>query len=274
MISLCSGWEFSESWSENFMRFQGAAQAVRLPHTVRECPLHYAGPQDYETVSGYRRKLDVPAAFRGKRLFLQFDGAAHIAAVYCNGVKCAEHRCGYTAFRAEITDLVRYGEENELAVRLDSTENPSVPPFGFVIDYLTYGGLYREVWLDLRERSYIADLCTVTPGCDRLEARLTVEGDYARTRLSVFDGERLLVSELGRDSFTLRVPRAESWSPEHPKLYRCRAELLDAQGRILDCVENRVGFRTLEFRTDGFYLDGKKCFLRGLNRHQCYRYIG
>ena len=274
MISLCNDWEFSETWSEDFMRFQGAARPVRLPHTVKECSLHYAGPRDYEMVSGYRRKLDIPAEYRGKCLFLQFDGAAHIATVYCNGVKCAQHRCGYTAFRVEISDLVRYGAENELAVRLDSTENPTVPPFGFVIDYLTYGGLYREVWLDVRERSYIADLYTVTPSYDRLEAKLSIEGDYAWTRLSILDGEQLLASELGRDSFTVRVPRAESWSPEQPRLYTCRAELLDGQGRLLDRVENRVGFRTIEFKADGFYLNGKKSFLRGLNRHQCYPYIG
>ena len=274
MISLCNDWEFSETWSEDFMRFQGAARPVRLPHTVKECSLHYAGPRDYEMVSGYRRKLDIPAEYRGKCLFLQFDGAAHIATVYCNGVKCAQHRCGYTAFRVEISDLVRYGAENELAVRLDSTENPTVPPFGFVIDYLTYGGLYREVWLDVRERSYIADLYTVTPSYDRLEAKLSIEGDYAWTRLSILDGDQILASELGRDSFTVRVPRAESWSPEQPKLYTCRAELLDGQGRLLDRVENRVGFRTIEFKADGFYLNGKKSFLRGLNRHQCYPYIG
>ena len=274
MISLCNGWEFRESWSEDFMRFQGTARPVRLPHTVKECSLHYAGPRDYEMVSGYRRKLDIPADYRGKRLFLQFDGAAHIATVYLNGIPCAEHRCGYTAFRVEITDLVRYGAENELSVRLDSTENPSVPPFGFVIDYLTYGGLYREAWLDVREQSYIADLYTVTPSYDRLEAKLSIEGDYAWTRLSILDGDQVLASELGRDSFTVRVPRAESWSPEQPKLYTCRAELLDGQGRLLDCVENRVGFRTIEFKADGFYLNGKKSFLRGLNRHQCYPYIG
>lgn len=94
----------------------------------------------------------MPLEYRGKRLFLQFDGAAHFAEVYLNGEKLAEHACGYTAFRVEITSAVRYGMENRLAVRLDTTENPAVPPFGFVLDYLAYGGLYREVWLDVPRR--------------------------------------------------------------------------------------------------------------------------
>ena len=274
MISLCSGWEFTEQWSEDFQQGAGEAVPVRLPHTVQQVPLHYAGPQDYERISGYRRSLDIPESDRGQRLFLQFDGAAHIATVYVNGEKCAEHRCGYTAFRVEITDLVNYGGENRVTVKLDSTENGAVPPFGFVIDYLTYGGLYREVWLDKRPRTYIEDLFTFTPSLDRLEARLTLTDPKQMVRLSVWDGEKCLASELGHDHFTVRVPGARAWSPEWPKLYTCRAELLDAESRVTDTAETKVGFRTAEFRADGFYLNGKKSFLRGLNRHQCYPYVG
>ena len=112
---LCSGWEFAER--ERGLSAGSGGAVCRLPHTIKETSLHYSGPQDYETVSGYRRRLAVDAAWKGKRLFLQFDGAAHIAEVFLNGEKCAEHRCGYTAFRVEITDLVNFGGENELAVR-------------------------------------------------------------------------------------------------------------------------------------------------------------
>ena len=143
--SICSGWEFSERWSESFAAFEGVGEEVRLPHSVRPLPQNYASPEDYEMICGYRRVLDIPEEYAGKRLFLQFDGAAHIASVYVNGVLAAEHRCGYTAFRVEITGLVRPGGENGVAVKLDCTENGAVPPFGFVIDYLTYGGLCREV---------------------------------------------------------------------------------------------------------------------------------
>ena len=192
MINLCSGWEFAENWSEELLSGGGETVPVRLPHTVKETPLHYAGPQHYEGVYGYRRALDLPESLRGRRLFLQFDGAAHIAEVFFNGVKCAEHRCGYTAFRAEITDYVNFGSDNTICVRLDCTENPAVPPFGFVIDYLTYGGLYREVWLDVRERDYIEDLYVTTPGAGRLEAELTLVGRERPVRLSVWDGGKCL----------------------------------------------------------------------------------
>ena len=274
MISLCSGWEFTEQWSEAFLQGEGSAVPVRLPHTVHPSPLHYASPQDYEMLCGYRRSLKISENDRGKRLFLQFDGAAHIATVYVNGTLCAEHRCGYTAFRVEITNLVNYGGENRIAVKLDSSENGSVPPFGFVIDYLTYGGLYRDVWLDQRPQDYIEDLFAFTPSLSMLEVRLTLTNPSQMVRLSVLDGEKCLIHELGHDSFTLRVPGVRAWCPEWPKLYTCRAELLDRDSRVTDTQETKVGFRTAEFRADGFYLNGKKSFLRGLNRHQCYPYIG
>ena len=145
MISLCNDWVFTQQWSDGFASGEGDGQSVRLPHTVRELPLHYADHEAYQTVCGYRKVLTLGKELQGKRIFLQFDGAAHISTVYMNGREVAHHRCGYTGFRAEITDAVVPGIENILAVKLDTTENPLVPPFGFVIDYLTYGGLYREV---------------------------------------------------------------------------------------------------------------------------------
>ncbi len=274
MISLCSNWEFTAQWSEAFLRGEGKASAVRLPHNVKELPLHFAAPQDYEMICGYRRRLELPADRAGKRLFLQFDGAAHIATVYCNGVVCAQHRCGYTAFRAEITDLVKPEGENLIAVKLDCTENGAVPPFGFVIDYLTYGGLYREAWLDVRSRDYLEDLFVFTPETDRLEARLELSDPSLTVRLSVWDGDKRLACVYGHNRFDLRVPGVEPWSPAHPKRYICRAELLDSEKTVLDVQERVFGFRTVAFRADGFYLNGEKSYLRGLNRHQSYPYIG
>lgn len=159
--SLCNHWEFTEQWSDAFCRGEPVGcRPVRLPHTCRELPLHYADPSDYEMVCGYRRTLTVPDA---PRVFLRFDGAAHQAEIYLNGQLAGQHQGGYTGFTIEITDLVHRGTENLLAVRLDTREDPSLPPFGFVIDYLTYGGLYREVWLETSPQSRVSDLFVYTP---------------------------------------------------------------------------------------------------------------
>lgn len=267
--SICSGWEFTENWSEDFLAFRDIAAVVRLPHTVRELPQNYALPESYEMVCGYRRRLEICPEWAGKRLFLQFDGAAHIAEVYVNGTLAAEHRCGYTAFRVEISDLVKVGEEAQIAVKLDCTENGAVPPFGFVIDYLTYGGLYREVWLDVREKSCIRDLFVVA-GMDRkMRVKIDVDGEYEKASVRVLDGERVLASAEGRDEIELFVPAARLWDPDFPQLYTCEARLDNG-----DVKSTTFGFRTVEFSADKFLLNGRPFFLRGLNRHQCWPYIG
>lgn len=277
MKSLSWGWAFTPVWSEAFLRGEGTFETVCLPHNVKELPLHYASPRDYETVCGYRRTLSIPSEDRGKRLFLRFDGAAHIATVYLNGEALGTHRCGYTGFSFEITDRVRYGEENTVAVRLDCTENASVPPFGFVIDYLTYGGLYREAWFDVRPRTYLRDVFVTTPDLTTARVECAADGpDAVRMRVRIMDPDGRCVAESmnGEAVHTLPVKDASPWSPETPVLYTAEVSLLNADGKETDrqCVS--FGFRTAVFCADGLYLNGEKYFLRGLNRHQSYPYIG
>ena len=276
MLSLCNEWEFTPQWTEEFASGSGAAETVRLPHTVREIPLHYADHESYQMVCGYRRKLELGEELEGKRLFLQFDGAAHIATVYLNGREVACHRCGYTAFRADITEAAVLGGENLLTVKLDTTENPEIPPFGFVIDYLTYGGLYREVWLDVREKTYIEDLYITTPDLNTLKIRPNLVGaKNCLVLVELLKGERQLLRKAFTPGgvITIPCPGVKPWEPEHPVLYTCRVSLMKI-GQVMDVQEVKVGFRTAVFKADGFYLNGRKTFLRGLNRHQCYPYVG
>lgn len=267
--SICSGWEFTEKWNEDFPSFEGAAQEVRLPHSVRALPQNYATPADYEMICGYRRKLYIPEEYAGKRLFLQFDGAAHIASVYVNGTFAAEHRCGYTAFCVEISSLVRMGEENSVAVKLDCTENGEIPPFGFVIDYLTYGGLYREAWLDVRESSYVKDVFVIAGMDRRAKVKFTVDGEYEKATVRILDGENVLAEGKGRNELSLSVPSARLWDPAEPQLYSCEVSLENG-----DSKQVTFGFRSVEFKADELLLNGRPYFLRGLNRHQCWPTIG
>ncbi len=276
MLSLCNGWEFTSQWEPGFALGEGEGTSVRLPHTVRECPLHYTDHQSYQMLCGYRRRLNLGRELEGKHLFLQFDGAAHIATVFVNGRELARHRCGYTAFRVEITEAVTLGAENWVAVRLDTSENPQIPPFGFVVDYLTYGGLYREAWLDVKEKSHIQDVYITTPTLTTLKLRPSVHNAGGCILLvELLKGEHPLVRKAftAGGIITIDCPQVKPWDTEHPIRYTCRVSLLKI-GQVLDVWEGKVGFRTAEFRNDGFYLNGKKTFLRGLNRHQCWPYVG
>ena len=276
------GWEFTETFDEAFLRGEGRFDSVRLPHTCRELPLHYADERDYQMVCGYRRTFDVPEAWRSKRLFLTFEGAAHQATVYVNGAEAARHHCGYTAFTVELTGLVAYGGENRVAVRLDTRESLDQPPFGYVIDYMTFGGLYREVTLEVREPTFLADVFVRTPVLDRalVDLKLSAAVESGVVNLSIRDAAGQVVftgtaqaSEEVRD-FPCPVPGARPWSPDGPNLYALTAVLTDREGRTLDERHVRFGFRTAQFRPDGFFLNGERLKIRGLNRHQSWPYVG
>ncbi len=280
LYSLCGDrWEFVNHWFDGFATGEGTGEKVRIPHNVQEMPLHYGDHQAYQTICGYRMRLHVDEGVKGKRHFLQFDGAAHIATVYVNGQEVAQHRCGYTAFRVEVTDTLNYGDGNWIAVKLDTRENGEVPPFGFVIDYLTYGGLYREVWLDVREQGYIEDVYITTPSQTRMQLQITaVNAENCKVKVELLnaEGKLVLVSKpfSHGSRAALNYAKAKPWTLENPYRYTCRVTLLSPEGETLDTWQQKFGFRTARFTEDGFYLNGKKTFLRGLNRHQCYPYIG
>ncbi len=275
MIGFSNDWEFTPNWNEEFAKGNGEAESVRLPHTVKELPLHAIDEESYQLISGYRKHFRLPEEAKGKRCFLQFDAAAHIATVYVNGKELLTHRSGYTAFRAEITDVASFDGDNLVTVRLDSTENPSIPPFGYVIDYLTYGGLYRPAYLDIREQDMIEDVFVYTPDTETAAVRVCLDKktDISNEVLiSVIDSEGNIVSqESGNADGEIRLdcPGVRPWCPEDPALYTLRAEIPGG-----DKQEVSFGFRTAEFRKDGFYLNGNKIFLRGLNRHQSWPYVG
>ena len=275
MISLCNEWKFTHQWSEAFLNGEVAGEAVRIPHNVRDLPLHYGDHNNYQMVCGYRRTLEVTEEMLQKRIFLQFDAAGHIATVYLNGDVVGHHRTGYTAFRVELTGKARAGE-NVIAVELDTTENPAVPPFGYVIDYLTYGGLYREVWLDIREREMISDLYITTPALDVAHLEITGENSENCVYLVEILDEAGNVVAKKRTLDTIMditVANARVWSTEDPYRHTLRVTM-EKDGAVKDVQEVKFGFRTAEFRRDQFYLNGQPLFLRGLNRHQCYPYVG
>lgn len=287
-VYLNDGWGFSEHFTEQMtgadFSDEGLA-AVRLPHTVKETPLHYFDEHCYQTVSGYRRIVRVPKAWEGKKVFLTIDGAAHDACVYWNGKKVGEHHCGYTAFTMDISEEIVADSENILAVRLDSRENLNIPPFGFVVDYMTYGGLTREVWIDVKNQSHIADAfvhgersgdgwevvsAVSLAGADAgamLRQSIRRRGEKAWRGL----GER----QVSGTAAELHFPSGEiaCWDVDAPNLYEVKTELL-VRDAVTDERVETVGFRTAEFRPDGFYLNGRKLKLRGLNRHQSYPYVG
>lgn len=266
-IAFNNDWLFTENFDAGF----DEAVSVRLPHTAKEIPYNYINCRDYQMVCGYRKIFTAPGDWQGKKLILRFDGAAHEATVFCNGERVGYHACGYTAFCVDITDLVRLGGENVIDVRLDTRESLNIPPFGFVIDYLCYGGLYREVTLEVKDPEYIKEVLIENTGLREIRVRIASECGSVVT--DIVDSSGAVISSAVGKAFEINVPEAELWSVDSPALYTARVRAMRG-GECVDEKSIRFGFRTVKFKSDGFYLNGERLKIRGLNRHQAYAYVG
>ncbi|MGB9031083.1 MAG: glycoside hydrolase family 2 TIM barrel-domain containing protein, partial [Acidobacteriaceae bacterium] len=146
---------------------------VVIPHSNVRLPWHSFDDKEYEFVSTYRRRFRLPQSARGKRVFVDFEGAMTASTAWINGVRLGEYKGGYTPFSFELTPHLHAEGENVLCVEVDSTERPDIPPFGNEIDYLTFGGIYREVSLRIVPSTYIdnvfahgRDVLTGSPSLD------------------------------------------------------------------------------------------------------------
>ncbi len=302
-LYLDNDWFFTETFDEALLCEKpdtGALKPVRIPHTVKETPYHYFDESAYQMLSGYVKVLPVDAQWKGKVLLLTFEAVGHDSAVYVNGSLVGEHHCGYTAFTVDISNAVEYGKDNTIVVRCDSRESLNVPPFGFVIDYMTYGGIYRDVYLDIKEQSYIADCFVTTKIADRYvrpeekETKLRCRKSQVFSKVKVAGESKGLTirQSLYEKGSETKVTGAqitaqgeetelsffsgdvELWDIENPALYEIKTELLSESGDVLDAYEQTIGFRKARFKEQGFYLNGRKVKIRGLNRHQSYPYVG
>src|ERR1700751_918308 len=132
-------------------------QAV-IPHTNIPLPWHGFDEKSYEFVSLYPRRFKLPPAARGKHVFVDFEGVMTASTVWINGEKLGEYKGGYTPFSFDLTPHIDFDGENVLAVDVDSTERADIPPFGYQIDYLTFGGIYREVALRIVPGTFIENI--------------------------------------------------------------------------------------------------------------------
>lgn len=260
-------------------------EAVTLPHTNKEIPFHYFDETITMFICCYRKIFKVKREWKGRRIFIKFGAAAHVAEVYLNGKLLGEHKGGYTAFSFEMTEKLDFEGDNILTVKLDSTERNDVPPFGYLVDYLGYGGMYREVELMVCDDIAVKEM-HITP-LDVMEEKKSInvklfvdsviEKRNEPVKIRLLQDEILAEKEVvfdikkGENVLEIMLGNLEGcrlWKTSDPQLYRVEAEL---EGGL---ISRRFGFRKIEFTPAGFYLNEEKIKLRGLNRHQSYPYVG
>jgi beta-galactosidase len=268
---------------------------VTLPHTVT--PLSW-GNWDHRSWEGtwiYRKHLMLPGA-RGSRVFADFDGVMVNATVVLNGTVLGTHQGGYLPWSNELTRDLRDGD-NVLSVIVDSRWL-QVPPDGApggaaAVDYLQPGGIYRDVTLRVVPEVFLSDV--FARPADVLTARRRVDVQATVDAAVVPDGPVQITAELldgyrplARTTARLRITRpgrttarlaitgigaVTLWSPDEPKLYTVRLTLAHLGGRS-HTLAVRTGFREAVFEPGGFYLNGQRLQIFGLNRHQLFPYTG
>lgn len=317
ILPINRGWRFSPKFEEggHDKTFNDSGfERVVVPHTNKRLPWHGFDEKDYEFVSLYRRSFKLPAEAKGKRIFVDFEGVMTASTVWINGTRLGEYKGGYTPFSFELTPHIDWDGENLLAVDVDSSERPDIPPFGYEIDYLTFGGIYREVSLRVVPESFIENVFVQPKDVLTEKPFVFVEcfvqspgaGEPLTIEVEILDGDRIL-SKGSQHTGPIVLPqlsRRVTGSGETPKdetpaltpsAYIIRLgdfgggiKLWDLQNRnlyttrvrllrgtqVLDQDSRRFGFRKAEFTDHGFELNGKVIKLRGLDRHQTFPWVG
>ena len=294
-------WKFNREYKDKYITEpMEEAEDVTVPHTVAVTPLNYFDESDYQMLCCYQRTFEADASWKENVVILTFEAVAHEANVYVNGEHVAVHRSGYTAFSADISDVIRYDAENLITVKVDTRENLNQPPFGFVVDYMTYGGIYRDVYITVKDKVNMSEVFYqpkfVAPPSTRgmklaelleyktagqLSTTMELSDEAVKLanehRLFVrqfLDGKQISMQPLPKDGWTTTLAGDVSlWDINNPVRYEITTELI-VDDNIRDRHTAMIGFREMIFRKEGFFLNGRKIKLRGLNRHQSFPYVG
>ena len=292
----------NQDWNFRFSHQvdKNSSRRVDLPHTWNAQDA-LSGKPDYKRgIGNYDKKLFIRSEWKGKRLFLRFEGANCVSNVFINGKQIGEHRGGYGAFIFEITDKVNYGKDNTVLVRVNNGEQLDVMPL--VGDFNFYGGIYRDVHLLVTEDICISPLDYASPGVYLFQQRVgekqaavlarinlsngTEHPRQATLRLQVKEGDKVVYQadkkvtvaphtsvQPEEMSFTLLNPRL--WNGrEDPFMYQTVITLVK-DGKEIDKVEQPLGLRYYATDADrGFFLNGKHLPLHGVCRHQEWAEVG
>lgn len=300
-LNLNLDWQFIKAETLSTVQPQDW-QSVRLPHTPRIEPMLVN--DQWQGIAWYQRKITRPTDWQGKKIFIRFEAAMNHAEIWLNGQKIGDHLGGYLPFTLDLSDTLQAGE-NLLQVRLDNQDNPVTGPKPLAqLDFNTYGGLYRDVRLMIKEPLHITDemlaeqvagggIFVTYPNISEQHATINVQTHLANHDAQSQDA--VVVQQLyyqqqkvAEVSSTLAIAAGAAqhlqqtmeladpllWSPQQPHLYQLQTQVYRA-GKLVEQQQTRIGLRTFHFdEQHQLWLNGKKLFLRGVNRHQEYPHVG
>ena len=299
-MSFSTGWVFiplNKAGAERPEFDDANFQRVSVPHPNIITPHETFDPDMFRFVSWYRKHFRPEEGFRGKQVYLEFQGVMTVADVYLNGVLVGHHAGGYTPFTVDLTPALKWGEENVLAVRVDSREQKQVPPEGAekMFGYYLFGGIQRDVILRAVDPLHIERVYYTTAAVSprvRLEAQVTVINNRSDAVQGIVlvhlldpDGKEVASAQVeapseagARRDFHLNLEAPKEihlWNVDRPARYVALAEIRQG-ANVVDRDRTWIGIRTIHWDASGaeFRLNGAPLKLRGMNRHQTFAYIG
>ncbi len=282
VLPLNYDWEYKQDFFECDCNNRGTDEnftLVDIPHIPKCLPTNYITENDYAHTHCYRKNIVINKK-ENQNYFFCFEGVAHVSTIYVNGQYVHTHYCGYTEFRVDITAYISDGQ-NLIVLKVEAEENEQIPPFGGVIDYATFGGIYREVSLLITEKVYIEDICIKTLDIIAKTISLVIKSKIStgvKIGVDILDSQsKCLISKTvtADEEVGIHITNEnfELWSVDTPNLYTAKVTIFD-ESRIIDEVTEFFGIRTATFTKDGFFLNNIKVKLVGLNRHQIYPHVG
>jgi len=295
IININNNWYYKNNYEtgmEGNNNFQGF-EKINLPHANVELPYNYFDEKSFQIVSCYKYPLEISKEYSNKAIYVNFEGVMAYGKVYLNGQFVGEHKGGYTPFSVRVDEVYDFNSEvNDLTVIVDSSEREDIPPFGGQIDYLTYGGIYREVTIGIYDYLSIESIKVETEKVleEEKQVKLKVNvrnigqysgnGDFSvsikeKSGKELFENSYKVCINQVKNSYEFEIEGLKDiklWDIDNPNLYEITVRLTTEQS--LDEYVDNFGFRTAEFTPAGFYLNGKKIKIRGLNRHQAFPYVG
>jgi beta-galactosidase len=292
-VSLCGEWWFrtdpdSTGEQQRWFELRESAspwRTVNLPHTWQVDPAF----TDYRGVAWYLRTFDAPSEWQDSALRLEFEAVFHTAKIWVNGQLAGEHvRKGYTAFVLDIAHLLRLGSSNTIAVRVDNAFDEHMVPRGHSSDWAHDGGIYRPVQLLVTPKTFVERVDTeAVPDLASGDAKIAVtayfrntsskdwigkvsfqiiDGETGSTVLTSSDTPRLTVKSAATQTskFEAALPKAKLWHFDHPNLYQLIFSIAGGQGTHRFAVT--FGVRKFETKGSGFYLNGERVRLMGVER--------
>lgn len=276
-------------------------EPVTIPHTWNNIDMQTQRNDFYAGLAYYSKRYTPAKELKGKRLFLRFEGVASTAEVFVNNQIAGNHQGGYSAFVVEISHLLKYGEENEILVRVDNASRPDVIPVNHRL-FGVYGGIYRPIELIITEKINITVNDYASPGiyirqknvsAQAADVTVTTKIDNKTGReepisvhTTIYDMQNqpvttqetmLTLRPQGRKQTEqhFRVNNPHLWQGlEDPYLYKVVTRLIQ-DGKVIDNVTQPLGLRHFDLRAgDGMYLNGKKMPMYGVCRHQDWWQLG